>query len=49
MDIKVRAIKKHITSDRMHNQLDLFETEKRDKIDELLYLTGRYRNSLAGL
>ena len=26
-------------------QLDLFETEKRDKIDELLYLTGRYRNS----
>ena len=33
----------------MHNQLDLFETEKRDKIDELLYLTGRYRNSLAGL
>lgn len=26
-------------------QLDLFESEKRDKIDELLYLTGRYRSS----
>ena len=45
MDIEVRAIKKHIISDTMHDQLDLFETEKRDKIDELLYLTGRYRNS----